>query len=212
MSNVLIVESENDKYFIEALINHISVNIEIGQPICAIDEYECLGGISKLEERLRALTHRIIKGEIDKVGIIFDADAIGVKKRTEQIQEKIDLIVNELPDKSLEVKFFIYIQNSKGNGELETVLKAIKSQDATVADCLESWQECLPSDKKLTKKDFDKFWIQIYQRYDCCTKKESKRAGEKCNNEASFKKDIYNLNHDILCDLKKFLKKIGEEA
>ncbi|MEA1954433.1 MAG: DUF3226 domain-containing protein [Campylobacterota bacterium] len=207
----MIVESENDKYFIEALITHISANIEIGQPVCTIDEYDCLGGISKLEERLRALTHRIIKGEIDKVGIIFDADEIGIKERTKQIQEKIDLILDELPNESFEVKSFIYIQNSGGNGELETVLKAIKSKDATVANCLKSWQECLPEDKKLNQKEFDKFWIQIYQRYDCCTKKESKRAGEKCDNQASLKKDIYNLDNPILNDLKKFLQELGEE-
>ncbi|RLA77167.1 MAG: hypothetical protein DRG30_00975 [Epsilonproteobacteria bacterium] len=212
MSNVLIVESENDKFFIEALITNISANIEIGQPICAIDEYECLGGMSNLEERLRALTHRIIKGEIDRVGIIFDADAVGIEERTDQIQEKIDLIVAELPEESNKVKFFIYIQNSEGHGELETVLKAIKSEDAIVADCLESWQECLPDNKKLSSKEFDKFWIQIYQRYDCCTKKEQKQAGLKCNNEVSLKeKAIWNFDNKILNDLKKFLNELGDE-
>ena len=211
MSNVLIVESENDKFFIEALITHISANIEIGQPICAIDEYECLGGMSKLEERLRALTHRIIKGEIDRVGIIFDADSVGIEKRTEEIQEKIYLVMNDLAIENRNVVFDCYVQNKNGNGELETVLKAIKSKDATVADCLESWQECLPKDKKLSQKEFDKFWIQIYQRYDCCTKKESKRAGEKCNNETSLKKDIYDFEHPILNKLKEFLQEIGEQ-
>ncbi len=209
MSNVLIVESENDKFFIEALIAHISANIEIGQPICAIDEYECLG-MSKLEERLRALTHRIIKGEIEKVGIIFDADKVGVKKRTEQIQEKIYLVINELELENRTAIFDSYIQNKDGNGELETVLKEIKSKDSTIADCLESWKKCLPDDKKVSQKDFDKFWIQIYQRYDQCTKKEQKQAWRKCDNEISLSKNIYDLNSPILENLKKFLKEIGE--
>ena len=87
MSNVLIVESENDKFFIEAIITHISANIEIGQPICAIDEYECLGGMGKLEERLRALTHRIIKGEIDRViGLLKnEPNALKAKLLTKRI-------------------------------------------------------------------------------------------------------------------------------
>ncbi|MBN2824121.1 MAG: hypothetical protein JXQ76_02270 [Campylobacterales bacterium] len=208
MSNILIVESENDKYFIEGLIKHITLDIEIGEPICQIDEYECLGGISKLEERLRALTHRIIKGEIDKVGIIFDTDKIGIENRTIQIQEKIDLIKKELPAECCDIKFNIYIQNYGGDGELETILKAIKSKNSTVADCLNAWQECLPSDKKLNQKEFDKFWVQIYQRYDCCTKKEQKQAGKKCNNEISLKeKIIWNFDHQILDDLKTFLNK-----
>ena len=210
MSVVLIVESENDKYFIEAVIRHINVEIEIGEPICSVDEYDCIGGMGKLDERLNALTHRIIKGEIEKVGIIFDADKAGIEVRTQQIKEKINLMIATLPDECKDIAFDIYIQNKDGHGELETVLKDIKSEDSVIADCLESWQNCLPEKKKLKQKDFDKFWIQIYQRYDCCTKQEQTRAGSKCNNEASFSKNIYDLESDTLENLKIFLKKLGE--
>ena len=93
------------------------------------------------------------------------------------------------------------------------MLKEIKSIDSPIADCLESWQECL-GDKKLNKKDFDKLWIQMYQRYDCCTKKEQKQAGIKCNNEASLKKDkpIYDFDKDIveLNKLKEFLEEFRD--
>lgn len=213
MSNILIVESENDKYFIEALIDHINVDIQIGEPVCKIDEYDCLGGIGKLEARLKTLTHRIIKGEVDRVGIIFDADKVGIEDRTKQIKEKVDLVFSNLPKDYRNIPFFIYIQNKDGYGELETLLKNIKSEDSTIADCLESWQNCIPDDKKLSQKDFDKFWIQVYQRFDCCNKKEQKQAERKCNNEVSLKqKDIYNLDSEIkeLDELKKFLKQLGE--
>jgi len=207
VSNLLIVESENDKYFIEALINHINLNIEIDTPICSIDEYECLGGIGKLENKLYELKGRVAKDGIEKIGIIFDANSKGIKKRTNDIQKKIDLVFNSFSD----INFSIYIMNVDGFGELETILKQIKLEKSTVADCLESWQECLPEDKKLNQKEFDKFWIQIYQRYDCCTKREAKQAGRKCNNEVSLKnKKIWNFNHLILNDLKKFLKELGE--
>jgi hypothetical protein len=210
MSNVLIVESENDKFFIEAVIQEINLDIEIGEPVCSIDEYECLGGLSKLEERLRALTHRIIKGEIDRVGIIFDADKVGIEKRTIQIQEKVYLVMQDIGIENRTVVFDYYIQNKDGNGELETVLKEIKSNESTIADCLNSWQECLPENKKLKQKDFDKFWIQVYQRYDCCSKKEQKQAEKKCDNKISLSKNIYDLNSPILDNLKEFLQKLGE--
>jgi hypothetical protein len=40
VSNLLIVESENDQYFIEALLRHINVAIEIDSPIYSINEYD----------------------------------------------------------------------------------------------------------------------------------------------------------------------------
>ena len=204
MSNLLIVESENDKFFIEALIERINIKIEIDSPVCSVDEYECLGGIGKLDNKLRSLKSQIAKDGIDKIGIIFDADSVGIEVRTQQIQEKLDLFFGSDP----EVKFSIYILNINGKGELETLLKVIKSQDSTVADCLDAWQGCLPENKKLKLKDFDKFWIQVYQRYDCCTKKEQKQANRKCNNESSLKdKLIYDFDQDIeeLNTLKRFL-------
>ncbi len=207
MSNLLIVESENDKYFIEALINHLNLNIEVGSPICSIDEYECLGGISKLENKLKELTSRVSKNGIEKIGIIFDADKVGIKQRKKDIQNKIDLVFG----KDSDVLFKIYIMNVSGYGELETLLKQIKSEDSTIADCLKSWQNCLPNNKKLNQKDFDKFWIQIYQRYDCCTKKEAKQAWRNCSNEVSLKeKKIWDFEHSILKELKEFLKELGE--
>ncbi|MCF7971346.1 MAG: hypothetical protein K9L22_09315 [Methylococcaceae bacterium] len=209
MSNLLIVESENDQYFIEALVARINVHIKIDSPVCLIDEYECLGGISKLENKLNALKSQVLKEGIDKIGIIFDADEAGVEQRTQQIQEKIDLVFGESP----ELKFSIFILNKDGQGELETLLKAIKSQASPMADCLEAWQACFATkNKALKQKDFDKFWIQVYQRYDCCTNQEQKQAGRKCSNEVSLKnKSIYDYDQDIpeLNELKDFLRGLG---
>ncbi len=209
VSNLLIVESNNDQYFIEALITHMNLNIVIDFPICSVDEYECLGGMGKLEEKLNSLKRRVNRGEIDKVGIIFDADSAGITQRKQQINDKIDTVFGENPA----TEFLIYIMNINDKGELETLLKAIKCKDSTIADCLKEWQQCMPKEKRLKQKDFDKFWIQIYQRYDACTKKEKKQAGRKCNNEASLKKDapIYNFDADIpeLHKLKAFLLELS---
>ncbi len=61
--NVLIVESQNDQYFIESLKAYLNIdNVEIDTPICSIDDYECLNGLSKvkLESKLQEL--RLKKG------------------------------------------------------------------------------------------------------------------------------------------------------
>jgi hypothetical protein len=208
VSNILIVESENDKFFIEALITHIDIDAEVGNPICTIDEYDCMGGMGKLKNRLEELKSRFLKGdEINKVGIIFDADNLGIEERTKQINVIKNSVFNDI-----ELDLKIFIMNIDGHGELETLLKEIKLTNSPIADCLESWQECL-EDKKLNKKDFDKLWIQIYQRYDCCTKQEQKQAGRKCNNEVSLKnKSIYDLDKEIieLTKLKEFLEEFRD--
>ncbi len=196
MSNRLIVESENDKYFIEAFIKHLNLDtIKVGEPIC-------LGGIGNLKNKLQGLKADIEKHDIQKIGIIFDADDLGIKKRTKYIKDIISS--SEFEDDSI---FKIYIMNIDGKGELETVLKEIANKDCTMANCLEDWKKCLLSkDKEIKQKDFDKFWVNVYQRYDRCTEKESKQAGKNCNNEASFKKDIYDFEHKALDKLKEFLK------
>jgi len=202
VNNLLIVESNNDKYFIEALLKHINISIEIDSPVYSIDEYECLGGISKLENKLKSLKSQVLKNGIDEIGIIFDADLVGIELRTQEIQQKIELVFGKTPA----LEFSIYILNVDGAGELETLLKTIKSEASPMADCLDAWQQCLSSNNKaLKQKDFDKFWISIYQRFDCCSKKDQKQAGCKCNNEASLKRPIYDFEKEELNELKNFL-------
>ena len=206
VSKILIVESHNDKFFIEALVKHMnSSDITIETPICMIDDYECLTSLSQLESRLIALRADIEKhADIDKIGIIVDADKVGVQSRTDEVQIIVDKLFTDL-----DIEVSIYIMNVDGQGELETVLKQIASSDTTIADCLESWQECIEEKKKLNQKEFDKVWVQMYQRYDCCTKNEARQAGKKCNNEISFSKNIYDLDNPILDKLKTFLQELG---
>lgn len=69
MSSLVIVESQNDKFFIEALMGNINLkNIEFKNPIC--NEFECLNGFTNLKNRL----FEIKFDKYDKIGIILDAD------------------------------------------------------------------------------------------------------------------------------------------
>ncbi|MDF1551375.1 MAG: hypothetical protein P1P88_26370 [Bacteroidales bacterium] len=81
--NILIVESDNDKFFIEAFISHLELtaNLAVDSPICTIDDFECLGGMANLKFRLNELKVEIEKGNINKIGIIIDADQEGIDKR-----------------------------------------------------------------------------------------------------------------------------------
>ncbi|MEI0527696.1 hypothetical protein R4J00_03485 [Brachyspira intermedia] len=97
--------------------------------------------------------------------------------------------------------------NVNGYGELETVLKLIKKSDSIFADCLESWRECLKAhNKDISDKDFDKFYINNYIRFDTCNKYEQKQSSKYCSFESAMKKDIWDLDNNILNDLKEFLK------
>jgi hypothetical protein len=219
VSNLLIVESENDKYFIERLKKEVNnANFEIdNEPICNIDDYECLSGLSvtRLSNKLFDVIENAKKDGIDKIGIMLDADDVGIAERVNNINQSIRTITDDLEitapnqwyrSEKLDIEISCHILNVSGLGDLETLLKEIKSQDSTFADCLYSWQECLAkNNKEITIKDFDKFWINIYGRYDHCNKNEQKQAGRKCNLEASLQKNIWNFSHPALTNLKDYL-------
>lgn len=228
MKNLLIVESENDKYFIEALINFMNLgNIEISNGfICNIDDYECLGGLNttKLTNVLNAVKSKVKKEEINKVGIIIDRDNKTEEERLSLVNASIkecfggnyslsnansfqSIIIDEYQN----VNIATYFTNVNGSGELETVLKTIKKNSSVYADCLRSWQDCLKNKginngSGLKDKDFDKFWVQVYIRYDTCSKSEQSQAGRHCNNQAAMKKDIWDFDHACLNEMKAFLR------
>lgn len=225
VSNVLIVESHNDQYFIQALLDHLKLqNFKFNNPICAVDDYECLRGLDKekLKMALSRLKNRLLKPQdkiVEKIGIIIDLDNDTMQNRLKLVNAAIqEIFATELAipqvgqwvsipvDTEIHVNISCYFMNVNGKGELETVLKAIKSQKSLYADCLEHWRNCITENElKLTDKEFDKFWVSTYHRFDCCDKKEKYRSEIKCNHEASFKKGVYDFNSPLLQELKSFL-------
>lgn len=210
--NKLIVESKNDKFFIEALLNSLNLNqIEVDEPLCSIDEYICLDGIDNLKHKLQDLK----LDDIDKLGIILDADEVGIDTRITQINKilqelrlniQLDMINDFKEDKELGINISCHILNIDGKGELENILKQIAKEDSTFADCLDSWKECLEEkDKEISQKDFLKFWINNYIRFDTCTKEEQKQISKKCSFQKAMQKDIWNFDDEALDSLKEFL-------
>lgn len=224
--NILIVESENDKHFFQAIICKLNLDIEITTPILIADEdYREMHGLSKekLKQVLRNLAASIQRGEIEKVGVIIDIDNYQEIERISFVNEcmqevfsnselisEVNKFINLNID-DLNVQLACYFTNLDGKGELETVLKAIKQKESIHADCLESWKDCLVSNGKTIKdKDFDKFWVSIYVRFDTCSNKDKKQAGRKCS-MGSFdyvmenKIEIWDLEHPTLDKLNQFL-------
>ncbi len=243
--NVLIVESENDQYFIEALAKKISIENHVYH----IDNYEH----SSLDEV--KLTTKIkgflldTKRDISKIGIILDMDDSNVSSRInlvnrclENALKEYDNVPNSLltdtkqfvtiPIDGLDRKVACYFMNVNGEGELETVLKAIKKQKSVFADCLyEGWQECLikkgmkivgrgENGGNIAEKDILKLWVDFYKRFDTL-KKSDRKQSEKMTDwrglmlgvtkknevlEDARGEDIFDLSSPILDELNSFLK------
>lgn len=239
MSSLLIVESHNDKFFIEALSEFLSIDVKVNQPICQIDDYECLNGLS--EKKLFECIDEVKFDDYTKIGIILDADKEGIENRLalidsiiKQFDDTIEIKNINTPIRSdkLNIEFVCYITNVDGYGELETLLKMIKSEESPFADCLDTWRECLKkSGKEINNKDFDKFWVSNYLKFDTCT--NSKHRGQKakyCANEVAnnaedcneikitmesssetIKKTIWDFEHTALTDLKAFLHLLSSD-
>ena len=210
VNNLIIVESKNDMFFIKRLIEFSNINNMNNINVECICEFECLEGIGNLKKKLAEIKF----DKYNRIGIILDADNEGIDKRIKFINEALKNVCDDVQlteinklEKSykLDVDFICYIIN--GYGELETVLKLIKKSDSFFADCLYSWRECLKIHNKcISDKDFDKFYINNYIRFDTCSEEEKKQADKYCNFESAIKKDIWDLDNNILDPLKEFLK------
>jgi 5S rRNA maturation endonuclease (ribonuclease M5) len=216
VSNLIIVESHNDQYFLQVLIKHLNLtNVQVGSPVCSVNDFKCLGGLSE-----KGLTERLNEIKVDqyqKIGVLVDADDEGINIRVALVQRAMtaagadvtpDVINKLILCPSWDVQLAIGVTHIDGKGELETLLKQIKNKDSTYADCLATWKQCLEDQgKPIKQKDFDKFWLSNYFRYDTCSKDEQYQAGKKCTKQAAFEKaDIWDLEHSALDDLKAFLR------
>ena len=226
MSNIVIVESKNDKIFMQAMVEKLNCDIQVASPIY-IDDYKSLEGLSETEliKALKNLERKIDQKDIEKIGIIIDLDNHSEQERlkfvdgcikpvfeAESLSSTKQFIDICTKDHGTKAKLACYFTNVGGKGELETLLKAIKAKDSTYADCLDSWKICLESQgKEINQKEFDKFWISNYIRYDTCSNQEQKQAGRKCSMSGfdhvmKHKKDIWNWDNLALDDLKEFFK------
>ena len=210
MVNNLIVESTDDKVFIEALLRHYqNDDVAIELPMCHIDDFECMRGLNdrKLFDALSNLNNQMEKNAIQKAGIIIDNDG-RVQERLDQINMAVQAVFDTtetlnssgefitITSNDVELQLGCFLMGVDDGGELETVLRAIAKAPSPYADCLTEWRECIrPFTKKepFTPKEFEKLWLDAYMRWDSCSTKERKQAGRKCSKrglDLILKKDM----------------------
>lgn len=226
MSNIVIVESKNDRIFMQAMVEKLNCDIQVASPIY-IDDYKSLEGLSETEliKALKALKAQIDKKDIEKMGIIIDIDNFSEQERLKFVDRCIEPVfkaeslsstkqfIDICTELGTNAKLACYFTNVGGKGELETLLKAIKARQSPYADCLDSWRSCIEEKegKNIKQKDFDKFWISNYIRYDTCSKQHQKQAEKYCSMlrfdyVMEHKKDIWDWDNPALDDLKEFFK------
>jgi uncharacterized protein YqgV (UPF0045/DUF77 family) len=223
VSNIVIVESKNDKIFMQAMVKKLNCDVQVEKPIY-IDDYKSLEGLSETEliKAFKALEANIDKKGIEKIGIIIDIDNNSEPERLEFVNECIQQVfesetlsntkqfIDICGENGTKAKLACYFTNVEGKGELETLLKAIKARESPHADCLNSWKTCIENQgQEIDRKDFDKFWVSIYLRYDTCSNQEQTQAGKKCSMSGfdyvmEHKKDIWDWDNPALDDLKEF--------
>jgi len=226
VSNIVIVESKNDRIFMQAMVEKLNCDIQLGTPIYIAD-YKSLEGLSETEliKALKNLIRKIDQQDIEKIGIIIDIDNCSEQERLKFVDRCIKQVFDEAEslsstkqfidictERGTKAKLACYFTNVGGKGELETLLKAIKARESPHADCLNSWKTCIESQgQQINRKGFDKFWVSIYLRYDTCSDNEQQQAGRKCTMSGfdyvmKHKKDIWNWDNPALDDLKEFFK------
>ncbi len=218
MKNVIIVEGITDKFFLEGYIAYLKTVFP--KEYILIKNAKGQDGVTRI---LKAQQININKGETQNIGILIDADDAGI---TTKIKEKINPAIKEAfgvenaidaPNKPIAVSFgrktvniFCHIFNFDGKGELEDVLKEIRSDKNTRSPaCLDKFVECLSDfNEAYPEKEYKKNFIYFYG-YDCIKSEgtlDSETIKSRLKKGEYYTPLYWNFEHDRLKELKDFLE------
>ena len=149
VANVMIVESQDDAAFLRAIIEHIN---ESNHLTITIVEFYILDGIERenyrsLEQRLKRLNNTLLKDDIQKIGIVLDLDEQTRQERLALVSQCIQRVFIEAAriddiqklfqlNASTNTQIGCHFLHVNEQGELETLLREIKTQDSLHADCV----------------------------------------------------------------------------
>lgn len=218
MKNIIIVEGITDKKFLERYIAYLQAAF----PKCfLIDDIKDAKGQDAITVILKAQQIAIKKGETKNIGILLDADEDGI---TSKIADKINPAIEKAfgqqnvikaPNEKASVVFggnivnvFCYIFNVNGKGELEDILKEIRTDKNTETTvCLDKFIECMKGcNEAYPDKTYRKNFIYFYG-YDCIRKEGLKPEDikSKLKNYEYYAPQYWDFEHGVLKDLKQFL-------
>ena len=152
MRNIIIVEGISDKKFLEGYLAYLKEDFP--KKYFLIEKAE---GQDRISSILTAHQISINKGETKNIGILLDADDEGIQAK---IQNKINPAIKKAfqvenavkaPNAISQIKYgnnsvniFCYIFNIDGKGELEDILKEIRTdKNAEIPICLDKFVECM---------------------------------------------------------------------
>lgn len=207
--------SEVNKIFVEgapdeAFFKHIMTTLGITNT--TITSFHNLKGKDDLKNAMALIK----KGELNKIGVIVDADEVGIAQRVSEIstiiKEKYSDI-NIIQENTLytsavhDVEIGVHVLNVNGKGELTTLLRTISSKETIFAKCLDQWKNCyVAQGKHISDNDFDKIWVSTYIRMDAMTESEKRDALVNNRLDIAITKDYWDYEHDSLEQIKFFLK------
>ena len=238
-STLLIVESPNDKAFMELLLAQPqAAEISTIQPTEIEHLHNFLGTDGKEKRGKTALSQKLqvtrselskTKAHIQHVAVIVDADspphggqaqslalinrafeeAFGVDPRFSAPGEVITPTVDLLGEKiSLSLSCFL-MQDATGEGNLDTVLKAIASRSCVESDCLEEMNRCVEAQTGQPMRDFTKQWVNYYLR-SFAHKKQLNNAEARLHEVISAHgRDMFDLDAPLVAGLKAYLRRIA---
>jgi len=199
MRNVIIVEGKTDKEFISQLVDSAQV---------LTFQIETLGGQERFAERLETIAHRVIKQEIDKVGIVIDLDDHTVATRLQWVSR---YLMEVFDCEITATDIFINVQYEGVNFQLachfvqpnlDVLLRKIAAKPSPRADCLHA---CLASQVNAKQKEREKAWPLYYMRWDICDFAERANGAKYINFTHTHTKGAWNLDSPVLGELKAFL-------
>lgn len=236
---LLIVESPNDKAFMQLLMSSSQMTEISPIYDTEIDHLHNFTGTDGKEKRGKdALPQKlqVVKAQLSKkspdiqhIAVIVDADspptggktqslalinrafeeAFGVNPGFTEPGQSVEHTVN-LSGELAALKMSCYLtQDSTGEGNLDTVLKAIASQSCAESDCLELMNACVAEKTGAPMRDFTKQWVNYYVRSHA-SKKQLKNAENRLHEVITEQgKDIFNLNSPVIEGLKSYLQRIS---
>lgn len=212
--NLIVVEGEDDKRFIEAYLKYLEINDidikDINIQIFPIGGHTPLAGFAvRIAKVLNAN---------NKVSIIFDANA-DYKERKEYVENQLKEHVEKQVDENIRdgrsivgmVDIFLF-PNNEGNGNLENLLeKIIKLEYKHIFECFKKYKKCLKDfkQKQLQRNEKAKIYvpnkktkIYIYQYV----------LGEQGRGPQEFKTENWDFEHKEAQPLKKFLTEFVKKS
>lgn len=231
---IIIVEDDSDKFIYSALIKHLGLNHQIDIQESPEIDWKIVQDEANSDKptalisALKSLSNDFSKEKYNRVGIIRDLDN---KTQDEKLQlvntalqnaysgifeaisvdtlTKLFFSQNSTQDK-LAIEFSCHFVGLDGKGEIEDILKAIKTQDSPIADCVDKHLPlCLKlTDEEIRDKELVKLWFNNYQRYDTLPKNLRKNPFTTTKYIMEFRLELFDFDKELpeLKNLKSFLK------